>query len=144
VYILGQHAPTMSQYKTSDDWAALSHEQLHQRLSQLVLTLCENNKIVICIHYKYAPSLVSSCPNRLSAHPYLIVQHGMTCLQCGHCTTSTNLTMKERDREKDKEKVHRLAEVATLGWCEVPSLMRGQYISQLLVARQGATVLLWT
>jgi hypothetical protein len=34
--------------------------------------------------------------------------------------------------------VHRLAEAATLGWREIPSLTRGQYISQLLVGPTGS------
>jgi hypothetical protein len=51
---LRQNSLTMSQFKASDDWGALSPEQMHQRLSQLGLILCENDKIVICKHCKYA------------------------------------------------------------------------------------------
>jgi hypothetical protein len=38
-------------------------------------------------------------------------------------------TIKEKEKKKEKEKAQRLAEVATLGWRTIPSLMRGQYIS---------------
>jgi hypothetical protein len=46
-FTLRQNPQTMSQYKDSDDRDALSPEQMHRRLSQLGLVLCENDKIVI-------------------------------------------------------------------------------------------------
>jgi hypothetical protein len=42
-----------------------------------------------------------------------------------------------KGKEEEKEKAQRLAEVATLGWRDIPSLMRGQYISQLLACPTG-------
>lgn len=54
MYVLRQHPSTVSQSKTSHDWAAMSPDQMHNPLSQLGLVFYENDKIVICIHCKYA------------------------------------------------------------------------------------------
>jgi len=40
--------------------------------------------------------------------------------------------------KKEKEKAQRPAKVATFGWHDIPSLMQGQYISQLLACPTGS------
>jgi hypothetical protein len=144
----------MSQSKASDDWGALSPEQMHRRLSQLGLVLCENDRIVICKHCKYAlqpsgqtvskhlwekhsvpakdraglnafvgslklqdPNSVSSCPDGSPAHPHLIVQRGVTCLQCRYRTTSTNLLQRQTTKEHGQRKCRDESDKGTL-WVE--------------------------
>jgi len=45
----------MSSSKTVNAWLDLSPAEVHQRLAHLGLVLCEDDRLVVCNHCKYAP-----------------------------------------------------------------------------------------
>jgi hypothetical protein len=63
------------------------------------------------------PNLVSSCPDGSPAHPHLIVQRGVTCLQCRYRTASTNLLQRHMTKEHGQRRCRDESDKDTL-WVE--------------------------
>jgi hypothetical protein len=63
------------------------------------------------------PNTISPCSDGSPAHPRLIVQRGVTCLQCRYHTTSSNLLQRHMGKEHGQRKCRDGSDKGTL-WAE--------------------------